>query len=775
LEDDKLRNILKFIKTKNPQKIQIFKKTGLIWRIETNEIENSYLSWIGIAPQGIYWVTWPWRKVKFIPLLTIEYLNLNSEGKIAIICETNDNSSDLIKSPDIFESFKYLIMRTDGGDNLDSNEIIREIRGFNKNCILEKQEFVKYTIKTSDCVKTGVYDGNINECESFIKKEYGKRRIKSIERHPPPRYIHNPEIISPKGNVEVNLHQQSQYFCDSTYVQDKNISSRDIHYRSEWFWDYLINTEYYKKILDFVHLKKITPDFKPPIKEDKCNVYILSNKMSVEEIHKALLDISPNILIIEDSDKYFRERWFRDGLEKYNNFLSLIKSLKHTSIFMFSSDPEARHCYDIEHIGKNLNLEIIPHTWDTPKILNHFPENKESDRYHSPYSSGKIGCREFKKNNIAFLEVKDLEKITSFENECSSILNAPIKQSVINFLKRAKRSPLNIIGSPQEITNIRQEGMNYDLMINYLHTYSAPEQFIKLKNELDSVYKDEYSNPRNPLRNEIEELTKKILSNKENKVYIVVHPWDIIGLKKLFQNFNELDDRLNIVSWKKLMNILDGLDGHYKHNVISVLSPNLDFKFSEFNPNLLYFFVGEKENIASFGRTIKRRTEESWIFPIHRIKKIDFSPPSLLKLLDSIPEKTLISTELIDSPQILDPIDEIEFRIEELHKAEGVVAEKEKSNADFSFVKNSKFILGDAGWSSKDTKKTRRIALLIALKQHGKTAVLNALKWQYNRWKTQSEEVSDICEEDIDWINHNWEMGKNIKKKFTERGIIPID
>jgi len=88
-----------------------------------------------------------------------------------------------------------------------------------------------------------------------------------------------------------------------------------------------------------------------------------------------------------------------------------------------------------------------------------------------------------------------------------------------------------------------------------------------------------------------------------------------------------------------------------------------------------------------------------------------------------------------------------------------------------SFLENSKYILSSSGWTSKESVTLRKKALVRALKKNPKRSVIDALEWVAIRWKDQSPEVTEKCEEDIKWINDNWEKGLKIKKKFMDKGI----
>jgi len=99
------------------------------------------------------------------------------------------------------------------------------------------------------------------------------------------------------------------------------------------------------------------------------------------------------------------------------------------------------------------------------------------------------------------------------------------------------------------------------------------------------------------------------------------------------------------------------------------------------------------------------------------------------------------------------------------------IGEGGKTMENDSFLENSKYILSSSGWTSKEVVSLRKKALLRALKKYPKKSVIDALEWVSIRWKDQSPEVTEKCEEDIKWINDNWEKGIKIKKRYMEKGI----
>ena len=88
--------------------------------IKLNKIEYSYADWILNDVSGKFFITWPWRNVKFLPVLMFQFLLKNPKSKIIVFTNhnffNNNRFSDL-SIPNILNSLFYL----DFDENLSFN------------------------------------------------------------------------------------------------------------------------------------------------------------------------------------------------------------------------------------------------------------------------------------------------------------------------------------------------------------------------------------------------------------------------------------------------------------------------------------------------------------------------------------------------------------------------------------------------------------------------------------------------------------------------------
>ena len=70
----------------------------LVWGIGANRIEDEYIRWMDKIDRGKFLITWPWKTVRFIPLLVSEYLLNNPTKKVVVVGDIYSNSSSIKSS-----------------------------------------------------------------------------------------------------------------------------------------------------------------------------------------------------------------------------------------------------------------------------------------------------------------------------------------------------------------------------------------------------------------------------------------------------------------------------------------------------------------------------------------------------------------------------------------------------------------------------------------------------------------------------------------------------
>jgi len=162
----------------------------LLWSIKNNVIEKSYLSWLPSISEGKYLITWPWRDVRFIPLIICEYLRVKTDARIIVIGEINTSESkNELGFPDPFSALGSLHYIEDISFKKNSSDLRNLRRLINGKNVFKKKKKIHYRIKDSKnrhTTEISVYrpEMTIIKCRNrilkYYKNLYGMNAVRSI-------------------------------------------------------------------------------------------------------------------------------------------------------------------------------------------------------------------------------------------------------------------------------------------------------------------------------------------------------------------------------------------------------------------------------------------------------------------------------------------------------------------------------------------------------------------------------------------------------------------
>jgi len=639
----------------------------LIWKINLNCIEESYVNWIRKIPSKNILITWPWSKVKFLPILALIYLTIFPNNKILLI---GDYESDSLTSetdclnidyPKLWEIFNYIIYSKIPVKNIDQN-IKTEIKKLNKSHLLKKTKVINFNIrnfKNTRVIEYGKYYGSTKKCINLISKElenlYGKNCLKTIIVK---KYIN--------GNISRRIRNKNKNGFFKLTLNIKDQWGKKIRYKNKWLWEILLNLDKVKRMIKKFKILKYDKNGL----NDKCNILIVPNNTSEDIIFDQIINkFIPNLIIFKDVDEFIINDYYNKCRRK--KFFEFLKNNKNTPTLMFSTNKSLRYQYQWLYQNENYleNYNMIFHTWDIPNLKQYIGKiNNELLRKESLYMnplSSKWNETDIEENNqkfsIEYIEIKDLDKL---DNISKFIKYNKKDKDIINNIKRfifhVKTTPLLIWGETQNYEVFkRRNNLTYDtIMYNIVEILQNYKLYKYFNDLLKEIYKKDTDTSINPIMEKIKDLVNDLLNNNHPDIIIsiIVHPRDVKGTKKLLENlnlYNKSNNKLDVCTWKTLSFREDLVDKDKKHYVISTIP-----LFHEYNIHSSkikkFYFIGSKNNLEKFKILIEKRLNEIFTKPIFLLNRIDLTPPLLREIFEKIDSKTLNAFYNFISPIVID-------------------------------------------------------------------------------------------------------------------------
>lgn len=615
---------------------EILSKICLFWEITPNIIEDEYIKWLKEEdPSGNFLITWPWRSVKFSPLLVLEYL-LSHQNKKAVIIDDivySHHNEPLDFQPDVRSIFGKFVYTE---DVIDMDEVERELKTemnrFGQKNVIEKKELVECEIRRvgTGFMSTETSDQNI---EKFILKKlndlgdiYGGDCVRylKVDDREKKRYVLNED-----GFIDLNFQNTVRF-------------TGNFRYHNDWLWKTLLELDKIKIPSKNISLKTID---KPENHrtENNINLYLIPSDADPEHAFGFIDRVSPDLVVILNADDFIRDKILYRG-KKSKSLINFLKLNERSCVLMFSTGRDFRHIYDIN--GENISdvCDIIPHTWDNGPvveyILNKVHDNSSS--YANPLSSiweelpsdGNLP-------EVEYVNVDILDHLDRVLDEALTLKSEPLKKDMKTFVRELKRSPLHLRGNPgrPEVFSRRGvsiESISYTRMISLLQDRLEVEKIRNMEKIFNDLYGYESEHITNPLMKNLCEIASKMLEKKGSFVTLIVHGYDIKGMNKLIEEEPTLAEympwKLSVCSWRDLKRRELEIPENNKHYVISTLPPNMDYSiyFSQVD---CFTFIGAGENIQKIEKIVENRLTELKTRPLYKLSESEPAPKLLKKIM----------------------------------------------------------------------------------------------------------------------------------------------
>lgn len=610
----------------------VYSKKNLFWKIELNNIENTYLSFLNNNLHDKFLITWPWDDVKFTPILATNYLLNNPNHKIVIVDKFKKDEKFIFSQPSVDVLFKHLYYI----DEKKFNESPIDENVITEDCIFEsrKKFYCNVTLIEENVPFYKNMSGKyIPLPDSFrMEVDYEENKLKKFRRDMikeiEDRYS-DCAICSVRNAHEHKLPKRLNEYgvFKLTFNVDEGIE-QDVKLPVKFKRDYariLYNLDNIHKASKKIKSVSISDEIDLKNNFNDYNLIFLDDSMDSKRLLKFISKVNADVTIFSRADLFFEKSIiFNKGFE-FNNFISTTNNC----VLLFSTYKDNRGLYRIGNENSPLNeYGVIPHTWDFEEIINSLkPEMEEPSLVSSSFS-------EIKSTNDIAVEYINVPELKRVEDSFSDIIEFYKANNVVkSFLRDLIRTPLYLKGYFRDKKVFGKHNMTFESL--FATIYNRDED---LGIKLDSIYRLTYTKNNekyNPLFNQILSLVNDYKFGGRDKFIFVVDFFEIKGLKELIE-LNILDEdvlkHFDYSSWDKLSEYK--FNKNINYSIVSTRAPYINFKLNNFNLEKLYF-VGSDSVIDDLKVEITKRLTDEGTRPIF-ILDGDNKERAPQKLVDSM-------------------------------------------------------------------------------------------------------------------------------------------
>lgn len=622
------------------------KKTRIFWGVEPNTVECAYIDWVCNRPRGQFMITWPWRDVRFLPVLAAEYTLNSRNGKIAVVGRVMENG-DTISFPaldTVFENIMYL----NAEDVVKNTSMKKDLFRCIDKGIIRKSKRIQVQIRTRGEGEKHGYQcdqDTLLKCKNRIMKELeDERGTDSIYRITIRRDdgSNREEILNENAPFDVTLAETDEWSGKLEYLKDWELevlsSSEDIHIpSSEISYRAIRSPDDAEEDMHGARIMFISEDLQPDV------LFLFLEKSGA------------NTVIFQNADDFIKDMIYRGEKSKY--LMNFLKSNRESdmAILMFSSQPERRHLHS--RFGDVAN-HLTTHAWDTEKRLEVLFRNGWSE---SRYSNPCFSLREFIPDHgqppdmkyVSVGEMDDLfdkidallERITWQDNN--------LRKEVIKYFKDLRKTPLVLAGDFTKKEVFSRRGEYLDL------TFNSVMGIIERVDEdvyesMQDVWKIFSSNRPDKLSYLFDELLKLATNEIEKMdssiITFVVHLYDVKGFEKLLLD-GELGEyvqsgKIAACSWSTELTSRCRLarDSGKKHIVISTEQPSLNFNIYSCDIDKV-IFSGSKKNLDKIRDIVEKRITERFTRPVAFLRDGDDAPALLREIEEAVHDSEIVDED----------------------------------------------------------------------------------------------------------------------------------
>ena len=604
-------NTLKTYGIEEPQKY--LEKFPLTWKIKSNAIEKEYMNWIGRVQKGKFIITWPWERVKFLPLLIDTYLSGYPDSNIVVIYRKDEKPEKIINEPDFEQSFKSIIFTEEQIDQ-DNRSIMVIIKKLNfQHLVFLKKRICKvtynrkYTPSKPDEINC---DDTLIKCKNKLKREAKEdsipiRKIKLMRLNNKNDGL---EIIHEDGSVDIKIKEVEEW-------------SGKLHYHTDWISEVLAYSKRMRRLKNSVPYEVITAKIELNEISNTKKLYMIPEETDTIDGHwyrifEYINKIKPSLVIIEDTDYFMRYYNFSNSQESYRMiytqpFLNFLKNTENSTVLMFSTDRDVRNLYGINYETENFleNYNIEAHTWDSDIVIERIKKKHSHDNewYPGPVSSG---IDELDYNNrepeIEYIPVDNLAELDKIQPIIKQYINGD-PQNFSHYLYKLKSSPLMLIGdySQPEVFSFthNNDSVTYTILQNTLHDnmLDEEEEFQSIVTIFNKIYHNQAGEKINPLMDMINQKVDELSREKKAFITVITDAYSVKGTEKLLNK-----NGTHVCTWIGLSAREEGIPDRSKHYVIALIAPYAQYSIHSGHVDK-FIFIASESNIEHIKLMIDNR------------------------------------------------------------------------------------------------------------------------------------------------------------------------
>ncbi|NIA11000.1 MAG: hypothetical protein GWP10_15045 [Nitrospiraceae bacterium] len=624
------------------------KKTRIFWGVEPNTVESEYIDWVCNRPRGQFMITWPWRDVRFLPVLAAEYALNSRKGTIVVVGRAMENG-DTLSFPaldTVFENIMYL----NEEDIVKNASMKRDIFRCIEKGIIRKSKRIQVQIRIIGAGKKyerRCYESTLRKCKNRIIKElddeWGPDSIYRITIKKDGGN-NKEEILNENATLDVTLTEMDKWSGKLEYLKDWELevlsSSGDVHTpSSEMSYRAIRSPDDAEEDIHGVRIMFISEDLQPDV------------------LFPFLEKSGANTVIFQDADNFIKDIIYRG--EKSKHLMNFLKNNRESdmAILLFSSQPERRHLHS--RFGDVANPLTI-HTWDTEKRLEVLFRNGWSE---SRYSNPCFSLREFIPDHgqPPDMEYVSVDEMDDLFDKIDALLkritwqDTNLRKDVIKYFKDLRKTPLFLAGDFTKNEVFSRKGKYLDL------TFNSVMGIIEGVDEdvyegMQDVWKVFSSNRPNKLSYLFDELLKLVTNEIEKMdssiITFVVHPYDVKGFKKLLLELDgELGEyvqrgEITASPWSTELTSRCRLarDSGKKHTVISTEQPSLNFNIYSCDIDKV-IFSGSKKNLDKIRDIVEKRITERFTRPVAFLREDDDAPTLLREIEEAVHDSEIVDED----------------------------------------------------------------------------------------------------------------------------------